>query len=212
MSEGQYSRCFDRPRVMLGSMCSQIISQREALERGLRWYFTGKPCKRGHVALRNARWGQCIECDRIRVRPKEQRDNINEAYRKKNKDKIRISSKAYNARHRERILEIKRQKYYENHQIELTRRRMAHHRRRLIKVGGAVSAEQLVDLLKKQKFRCPMCAASLKKVRYEYDHIEPLSRGGLHDIKNIQVLCRPCNRSKNNKTGAEFARLQGLLL
>lgn len=30
----------------------------------------------------------------------------------------------------------------------------------------------------------------------EYDHIHPVSKGGNSELENIQLLCRPCNRSK----------------
>lgn len=37
-------------------------SRVEALEQGLKRYFTGKPCLRGHLAPRSVRDRQCIEC------------------------------------------------------------------------------------------------------------------------------------------------------
>jgi hypothetical protein len=38
-----------------------IIGRREAKERGLTSYFTGKPCKRGHIAKRQLN-GTCVMC------------------------------------------------------------------------------------------------------------------------------------------------------
>jgi hypothetical protein len=38
-----------------------IIGRREAKEKGLTSYFTGKPCKRGHVARRQLN-GTCVLC------------------------------------------------------------------------------------------------------------------------------------------------------
>ena len=35
----------------------------------------------------------------------------------------------------------------------------------------------------------------------EFDHIIPLSKGGKTELKNLQILCRKCNRSKGNKIG-----------
>ncbi|GAB2867423.1 hypothetical protein GCM10027074_38700 [Streptomyces deserti] len=32
-----------------------------------------------------------------------------------------------------------------------------------------------------------------------YDHIMPLSKGGLNDVTNLQLLCRPCNREKSDR-------------
>ena len=40
----------------------------------------------------------------------------------------------------------------------------------------------------------------------EVDHIVPRSRGGEHTWDNVQLLCGPCNRSKGNKTMAQWRR------
>lgn len=39
-------------------------SAAEAAKLGLKYYFTGTPCKQGHVALRKTKTGKCTECDR----------------------------------------------------------------------------------------------------------------------------------------------------
>lgn len=41
--------------------------------------------------------------------------------------------------------------------------------------------------------KCKKCA-SIENI--EYDHVHPVSKGGNSDLENIQLLCRPCNRSK----------------
>ena len=42
----------------------EIITRAEAKERGLKYYFTGKPCAKGHVSERKTVDGYCITCDR----------------------------------------------------------------------------------------------------------------------------------------------------
>lgn len=37
----------------------------------------------------------------------------------------------------------------------------------------------------------------------EYDHKHPVSKGGNSDADNIQLLCRPCNRSKRTKLATQ---------
>lgn len=40
----------------------EIISREEAIKLGLKRYFTGKPCKHGHVGERLVPGGACVEC------------------------------------------------------------------------------------------------------------------------------------------------------
>ncbi len=40
----------------------ELITRAEALERGLTRYYTGKPCKHGHVCERTVRDWYCVEC------------------------------------------------------------------------------------------------------------------------------------------------------
>ena len=46
------------------SASSHPASQKEAVDRGAKRYYTGKPCLRGHLALRHASTGGCTECQR----------------------------------------------------------------------------------------------------------------------------------------------------
>jgi hypothetical protein len=40
----------------------EIIRRRDALALALSRYFTGKPCKHGHVSERRTDTGNCVEC------------------------------------------------------------------------------------------------------------------------------------------------------
>lgn len=37
-------------------------TQKEAKENGHKYYFTGKPCKHGHISKRSVTSGNCLEC------------------------------------------------------------------------------------------------------------------------------------------------------
>lgn len=43
-------------------------SRQEAREQGAKFYFTGKPCKKGHLDKRTSSEGKCLLCGRERVR------------------------------------------------------------------------------------------------------------------------------------------------
>lgn len=66
---------------------TEIITRKEALERGLKRYFTGKPCANGHVCER-VYVGECVECirakeaRRVRSRSDEHRARVRNKYRK----------------------------------------------------------------------------------------------------------------------------------
>jgi hypothetical protein len=48
--------------------------------------------------------------------------------------------------------------------------------------------------------KCCECGSD---ANIEYDHIHPISKGGNSDLDNIQLLCRPCNRSKRTKVATQ---------
>ncbi len=45
----------------------KIISREQAISLGLKFYFTGKPCKRGHVDSRLVSSRSCYECSKLRT-------------------------------------------------------------------------------------------------------------------------------------------------
>jgi hypothetical protein len=84
-------------------MATEIITRKDARAQGLRRYFTGKPCKRGHVSERNVRSLTCMECDRVAqaVRlPKRDREKERQRlrlWRASNREKVNAKSRAANA-------------------------------------------------------------------------------------------------------------------
>jgi 5-methylcytosine-specific restriction endonuclease McrA len=40
--------------------------------------------------------------------------------------------------------------------------------------------------------------------RWEVDHGNPISRGGVNDNRNWHASCVPCNRHKSDKTTSEY--------
>lgn len=51
-----------------------FVSRKLALEKGLKHYFTGKPCKRGHLSVRGVNKWNCLECDRCQKTAERLRD------------------------------------------------------------------------------------------------------------------------------------------
>jgi hypothetical protein len=55
-----------------------IISREEARQKGLKRFFTGKPCKHGHVCERRVDSSECAECGRTRGRAYHRRPDVKE--------------------------------------------------------------------------------------------------------------------------------------
>ena len=70
-----------------------VISRKAAQESGQKRYFTGLPCKHGHIAERLEVNGSCCECSRLK-RLKQYHENIEEERRKQ---KLRRDSDPDNA-------------------------------------------------------------------------------------------------------------------
>lgn len=71
-----------------------IVTRRDAKVRGLKQYFTGKPCPAGHTAERHTYNGGCVECGKAIARQwkaahKEQCAESFKEWAKKNPDKIK---------------------------------------------------------------------------------------------------------------------------
>ena len=63
------------------------------MKQGLMKYFTGKPCKRNHIAPRYVSDGSCIDCAALRCKifqteNKDKKSGYQERYRRKNLDKM----------------------------------------------------------------------------------------------------------------------------
>jgi hypothetical protein len=65
-----------------------IITRKEALAQGLTHYFTGKPCKRGHIGARYTKTSNCVECvlTIFNKRPYQLTQEQQEKYRERNRN------------------------------------------------------------------------------------------------------------------------------
>jgi len=68
------------------------------------------------------------------------------------------------------------------------------------------------DVLAKygEHFPCALTGRPIdfyKPETYEYDHIQPVSRGGENTLSNLQILCPEANQAKGSLTDQEFIEL-----
>lgn len=207
-------------------MANEIMTRAEAKAQGQSTYFTGKPCKHGHVSRRRTSGGNCLACWDLWVksfptkmaaykvlwveRNPEKAQASAKASRIRNVESGRASTAKWAAANRDRVLERGRRwakKHPEQIAVKTHRRRA-----RIVASLGSHTASDLRDVLKAQKYRCAYCRLSLKSVRRHIDHIKPLSAGGSNARANLQWLCVSCNLAKAAKDPLVFAQELGRLL
>ena len=177
----------------------------DAKKTGNKYYFTGKPCVRGHIALRKTK-GSCVECikedwaadnERRKALPKsEAAKAAGKRYYEKNREAViaraaarpNHAKQAYRNKHKERNPELYK---------ALTSVRKRRHRNATPKWLGSQDKVAMRNLyLKAQEL------TKLTGVRYVVDHIVPLINPevcGLHVPWNLQIMTQEENLKKSNK-------------
>lgn len=85
-----------------------IINRRKAAQDGVKYYFTGKPCSRNHIALRFTSGFQCVVCSSL-IATKWRTENPELAilkgrkYRERNPEKAALASRKWRDANPERI-------------------------------------------------------------------------------------------------------------
>lgn len=201
-------------------------SREDAKNAGLRHFFTGIPCHRGHVARRYVSTGQCTDCQRDHRRewaaanPEKERESRIASLRKwaaDNPDLKREYARRSNAKPEVSANNVRRARRWQEANPEKAQdSRLVSDRNRRARRRGSSDThtkEDVAEILRRQKFRCAECGASVRKTTERHvDHIMPLSRGGSNGKQNLQVLCPPCNLRKAAKHPIDFARERGRLL
>ena len=180
-------------------------NRKEAKKTGSKFYFTGQPCIRGHIALRKTK-GSCIECikedwsrdnERRSAKPKSEASKAaGRRYYEKNKDLVKARA---NARPKQEITQYKRKHKANNPEYykSLTSVRKRRHRNatpKWITAGHKLSMRQL--------YMQAMELTKLTGERYVVDHIVPLISDvvcGLHVPWNLRVITQEENLRKSNK-------------
>ena len=181
----------------------------EAKALGAKHYFTGQPCKHGHVALRETK-GSCVECRRLEhlASYKNRKDYFAEynssekgkqnkqKYYEKNKDLVIAKALARPAEKKRAYTNKWTKENPERKQAAVNARR----RRYRQATPKWLTAEHKAEIRAKY-----LKAQELKKQTgqlYEVDHIEPILGDnvcGLHVPWNLRVILKEENLKKSNK-------------
>lgn len=202
---------------------SAIISRAEAKAAGLKRYFTGKPCPKGHVADRGVGDGACVICkaedsrrryeanpdaarEAARERARRSREANPEAHREAKRQSSRRWREANPEAHRE-ISRRWREANRESHREAMREhgRRWykanresyrANNRKRAARVKEGATGAEVQRWVRTEPKECLWCGADCAN-EYHIDHVTPLSRGGSHEIWNLAIACRDCNLRKS---------------
>ena len=171
---------------------------KEARLLGLPRYFTGKPCKRGHLEERYAVGGHCIGCDNTRFRPTDQRKKAVSTYYQNNKKKCMDATKIWKEKSGKSSQYNKKSRANNPGSINfLNRKRYAS---KLQRTPKWLSPEQLIQI--KMFYQEAAELTKLLGEWYEVDHIVPLQGktvSGLHVPWNLQILTAKENGIKGNR-------------
>jgi 5-methylcytosine-specific restriction endonuclease McrA len=202
-----------------------LTARQAAAESGQSQYFTGKPCSKGHIANRFTASKACVVCRAEAKFPSQAKQREYSAkWRSANLERAAEVLKRFREKHKAVLLERGRAAYAaapEKGRARTKRWReknpegmRAHAMARWAlkkNSSGSYTAQDVKDLLKKQKGRCANCRCDTRK-KFHVDHIQPLSRGGLNVKANIQILCPTCNMKKHAKDPIDWAQENGRLL
>ena len=205
------------------------ISRSQAKQLGLKYYFTGEPCKFGHISKRQVVNCTCCQCTSIkthqwREKHPEYHHSYNEAYYQENKNVTKYHSERYYTKMWDNQPEVIRNRirknsrtYAKTHRDEMSKRGkewVANNRG----IVNATTAKR-----RTRKLHATPCWSEFHRIREVYidcqvintlnrlvggtevmvvDHIVPLQGKrvcGLHVDYNLQIITSSHNATKSNK-------------
>jgi len=129
-------------------------------------------------------------------------------YREKNMAALSAASSEWNRKNAERFAEIRRASRLKN--AESSRAVTRNRRAKLKQSAGSHTASDIKIIGEMQRWKCACCRVDVRS-NYHVDHIIPIAGGGDNDKTNLQLLCPPCNQSKNAKHPVDFMQSRGFL-
>ena len=154
------------------------------------WYWSHLELSRTMGKQQSKRWRE--------AHPREYREYLR-AYRQANKKEVRASIKAWEKANPDRNAAI--------------RRRASARHSFLKRSNGLYEDICPAEIFDRDHWQCKACKVptpaelqgSLEDNAPTLDHVIPVSLGGPHTRRNLQCLCRKCNRAKHSKYHGQLA-------
>jgi 5-methylcytosine-specific restriction endonuclease McrA len=180
-------------------------TRKEAKAAGAKYYFTGEPCKHGHVALRKTK-GTCVECLKIEWRtsnaarallPKsEAAKEAGRRYYERNKEQVIARA----ATRPKELLKAYRGVWAKNNKMQVNASNKARRRKHRDATPKWLSRTYKMEI--RQIYHIAMTMTQTTGEQYVVDHIVPLRNPtvcGLHVPWNLRVITQEENLKKSNK-------------
>lgn len=181
----------------------------EAKATGAKYYFTGEPCKHGHVAPRKTK-GSCVEC--LKAEWAKGNEARAEYFREYNKSEAgQRAKRGYYERNKDAVVAAAQarpddaknlyKKRHKDSNPDYYRSLVSSRRRRFRQATPRwLTTEDKLEI--RLKYRLAIELTRKTGVRYAVDHIVPLlgeSVSGLHVPWNLEVITQEENLKKSNK-------------
>jgi len=179
-------------------ICRECKEEKELTE-----FYKQKNCKNGL----NPKCKLCVR----RIKKDKYTPSKKREYYENNKIKIKENMKEYNKKNKEVLRDKKLEYYQENRELILDRNRewRRNNRDKVNAKEGRRNANKLNQTpndqttLEKSMIRALYWISKVLsnscEEQFHVDHIHPLSRGGIHEFNNLQVLSAEENLKKSNK-------------
>lgn len=146
----------------------------------------------------------------LKIHDKEIKEEKRKRY-KENSEKINEQRKKYYKENKEQ--EKEKMKQYRNSEKGRESKFKSNLKRRSFIQKDYFSSIERKGLLNRDKWKCQSCGIKVHDRhtgiwntpdKAHIDHIIPITKGGKSEPNNLQVLCRTCNLSKNNKINKQL--------
>jgi hypothetical protein len=184
-------------------------TRKEAKATGATHYYTGEPCKHGHIALRKTK-GACVECLKIEwQRGNESRAGYFKEYNKR--DDIKDRKSDWYQANRDAVIDRAKTRPYEetkeykkrwkeNNQVWVRADTKARRRKHREATPPWLTKKQKTEI--RQLYQIAITMTKTTGEQYVVDHIVPLRSSdvcGLHVPWNLRVITQEENLKKSNK-------------
>jgi hypothetical protein len=184
-------------------------TRKKAQDSGAKYYFTGEPCKHGHIAPRKTK-GSCVDC--LKVEWQEAAEKRSDYFREYNKrEDVKDRKNDWYLANKEQVIaaastrppEVLRQYrnvWKENNKTQVRADTKARRRKHRLATPKWLSRKQKSEI--RQIYQIAITMSKTTGEQYVVDHIVPLRSElvcGLHVPWNLRVIPQQENLLKSNK-------------